>query len=209
MKDQDSHHIECSVSTVEQKCLQVLTDENSTKEIITEQLSDLKSDILAQTVKILDQISFEIEQEEIMDYVQENANSVKTLISSIKEELLNRISLNKEEILHTLASKDDISSEFDFINKKLDDLSDNYELQKGFEEVKSKLDSVADETIKKEFSEVKSQLESVANNDELQNSNKIIIEKLEIDISSYDVKYDGTSSADEAVFTGNVWAKNR
>jgi len=143
-------------------------DETSTKEILAEQLSILKSDILSQTVKILDQISFEIEQAEIMDYVQENANNVKLSVNNLKEELLTRITLNKEELLDTLANKNDLASEFDYINKKLDDLSDNYELQKGFEEVKSKLDSVTDNTIIKEFSEVKSQLETVANNNELQ-----------------------------------------
>ena len=159
----------------------------SNEEIITTQLSQLKSDILAQTVKILDQISFEVEQEEIMDYVQENSNSIKSVISDMKNDLLGQISSNKTDILNTLASKSDITSEFNDIHQKLDDIADNYELQKGFENIQAKLDmvvdntiekgfedvhtrldSVVDNTIEKGFEEVKSKLDTVADNDELQ-----------------------------------------
>ena len=187
-------------------------EEHSTKEVIAKQLSELKSDILSQTVTILDQISFEVEQGEIMDYIQENYNNIKAYIEHSKDELINKANLNKEELLNTLVSKNDIASEFDYVNKKLDDLSDTYELQKGFEDVHSKLDDivestiekgfedvhskldyVADNTIKKELHEVKSQLETVANNDELQREFEEVKKHL-LTIQSGDSKADYTYS---------------
>ena len=50
-------------------------DETSVETLLSEKLSNLKSDLLSQTVKILDQISFEVEEAEIIDSIQENTNT--------------------------------------------------------------------------------------------------------------------------------------
>ena len=130
-------------------------DETSVETLLPEKLSNLKSDLLSQTVKILDQISFEVEEAEIIDSIQENTNTLKSDISETKSDILSKLTSNKAEIIDSLADKNDI----DDIHKKLDDLSDNYELEKGFADINFRLDSLVDKSITSGFEDVESTIQ--------------------------------------------------
>ena len=139
-------------------------DESSNKEIIATQLSELKSDIISHTIKILDQISFEVEQGEIIDYIQEKSNGLNSSLKDIQSEIISKLEIQKEELLSKLVLSQDIKSEFDNLHQKLDDLSDNYELNKGFENIHSKLDFIVDNSILKSFEDVQSRIDYVVDN---------------------------------------------
>ena len=169
-------------------------EECSTQGIIAKELEILKSEILTQAIKILDQVSFEFEKDEILDSVQENTNYLKSYVSEIKAELSDLITKNNDNLLESLLNKSDIDS----IHQKLDDLSDNYELKKGFDDVNARIDSIVENvidngfeninikidgivenTIEKEFSQISSRLEFVANNDDLVDGFESISSKLD------------------------------
>ena len=130
-------------------------DETSVETLLSEKISNLKSDLLSQTVKILDQISFEVEEAEIIDSIQENTNILKSDISETKSDILSKLTSNKAEIIDSLADKNDI----DDIHKKLDDLSDNYELEKGFADINSRIDTLVDKSITSGFEDVESTIQ--------------------------------------------------
>ena len=139
-------------------------EESSNKEIIVGLLSELKSDIISHTINILDQISFEVEQGEIIDYIQEQSNKTNTTLKDIKSDLISKLENQKEELLYNIISREELKPEFDMIHQKLDDLSDTYELNKGFENIQSKLDFIVDNSIVKSFEDVQSRIDYVVDN---------------------------------------------
>ena len=131
-------------------------DETSVETLLSEEMAKLKSDLLSQTVKILDQISFEVEEAEIIDSIQENTNTIKSDIAESKSDILSKLTSNKAEIISSLADKNDV----DAINQKLEDLSDTYEMEKGFADINSRIDSLVNTSITNGFENIQTKIDN-------------------------------------------------
>ena len=83
-------------------------DDKSSAENFENELKQLKSDIITQFINVFNQLSFVVEQEEIIDFVQEKHDELITILSHI-------VTTN-ENIDHKV---DSIREEIDLINEKI------------------------------------------------------------------------------------------
>jgi len=134
------------------------------------EIQKLKNEIAEQNLTLLDNVSFDAEQNEIISVISRVSDEAISLIDNSRSEIISELERSSDSLRILVEdSKSELVSEFDNIYKKLDEITDRT-FEDGFESIKESVNKSTDridETIQKRFENLSYRINGVAEKDEL------------------------------------------